>query len=144
MKLNDILKVLAVDLKTSDLKQVSALLKDKTTTPVKYKIQGKDLGPFGFTGLVKMVTEDGVKIFDVNKVRLVRFADMQSFEKARPKTERPVKVKAPVEKVAKKKVVEDDEEDFEDFDDAQDTRPAKAKKKLTAKGKAGSLFIPKK
>ena len=161
MKLNDIIKVVAQELGTSDLKEINKLLKAEPA--VKFRIAGKALGHFGFTGKIKSISEEGVKAFMANKVSLIRLNDIETFEKAKPRSERPVrtpkpeetlvaatkpgakKTKAPV-KVAKDDLDEDDEDesDFEFEDDSEaELIPKKIKKgKPRATGKSGSKFIP--
>jgi hypothetical protein len=159
MKLADVVQIIAKELGVSaDLKEINKVL--KTEPAIKFRIAGKALGHFGFTGQIKNISEEGVKAFMANKVSLIRFADIETFEKAKPRTERPVrpaktaapasgaakKSAAPV-KTAKADIEDDDDEDFddEDFDDDDfdDLRPKKLKKKkIKPVGKSGSKFIP--
>ena len=89
MKQSDILKVLAKEFGSKDLLEVNKSLKAKTLAPIKFKLMGKNLGYLGFTVAIKNISSEGVKIFDVNKVKLIRFEDIDSFEKAKPKVPRP-------------------------------------------------------
>jgi len=151
MKQNEILKVMAeafgIAAGTVDVAELNKVLKSKEAPQVKFKIKTTKSTHFGFTGLVKMVTPDGLKVFDVNKVTLIRFDDMESFEKAGPRVERPVRPKkveeAPVKKIKPPKVAaasEDEEDEADDFDEYP--VELKSRKKQSA-GKAGSAFIPK-
>ena len=163
MKLVDIVNTVAKELGTSDLNEINKLLKAEPA--VKFRMTGKALGHFGFTGQIKSLSEEGVKAFMANKVSLIRLADIETFEKAKPREDRsarPVKTEAkekvkpdspavvksavkkskPPVKVAKPEVEED--EDFEDGnDDFDDLRPKKLmKSKAKVVGKNGSKFIP--
>ncbi|MNK12051.1 hypothetical protein D3C87_301070 [compost metagenome] len=137
MKLSDIVSVISQELGAKNLDEVNKLLKDKKTTPVKFRVSGKALGHLGFTGLIKSVGDEGIKVFETNKVRLIRLEDIEGFDKAKPRSERPVRVKKeePVKKAkaSEKKSVEDDDDGY--------GRPEKFRKK--APGKGGSSFIPK-
>lgn len=107
MKQADVLRVLADELKTSDLIEINKRLREKSARTLKFKIMGKSLGYLGYTVAIKAVTAEGVKIFDVNKVKLIRFAEIESFAKAKPKTLRPdaaKKVVRQAEATAKKAV----------------------------------------
>jgi hypothetical protein len=155
MKLSDILNTIAKELGTSDLKEVNKLLKAESSP--KFRITGKALGHFGFTGQIKSLSEEGVKAFMANKVSLIRLADIEAFEKAKPREERPVRtakavapatsVKAQSKKpAAPVKAAKPDLEDDTDFDDGDDDfeemRPKKMKGKTKTAGKSGSKFIP--
>lgn len=129
MKQEEILKVLAEDLGTGDVSEINKLLKAKDYVEVRYRIAGKSLGHSGFNGLIKAVTAEGVKVYGLNKVSLIRFADMEVFVKAKPREERKVYAKAdskPLKLVAPKAKVE--------------TKPTPVK----ARSGTGSRFIPKK
>lgn len=156
MTLADLIKVVAKELGTSDLNEINKIL--KAEVDVKFRITGKALGHFGFTGKIKSISEEGVKAFMANKVSLIRMKDIDTFEKAKPREERPVrtgpkpapKTVAPVKpkpaaKSAKKIKNDDafDDEDFDDEDDfdSADVRPSKSKKAKST-GKSGSRFIP--
>ncbi|WII72367.1 hypothetical protein QJS83_00615 [Bdellovibrio sp. 22V] len=149
MKQADITKVLAQDYKTTNVDELNKLLKDKNTEQVKYKISGKTLGHLGFTGFIKTVAAEGLKVFAVNKVSLLRFEDIEKFEKAKPKSERPLKVKKDAEEKSMDKAAEPFNKRDTVFavndDGYDDLRPKKYKKKaVKPSGKAGSKFIPKK
>lgn len=129
MKQEEILKVLAEDLGTSDVFEINKMLKAKDYVEVRYRITGKSLGHSGFNGLIKAVTAEGVKVYGLNKVSLIRFEDMQAFVKAKPREERKVYAKTdskPLKPVAPKAKVE--------------TKPTPVK----AGSGTGSRFIPKK
>lgn len=155
MKQADILKVLSLETGARDLDSINQVLKSKNFE-TKFRITGPGVVHFGFTGLIKAITKEGVKVFEVNKVKLIRFDEIETFAKAKPKVKRPD---------PKSKIQEDtdDEEDFENDDDfdayadedddiienetykPQLTVSKKKKPKLTEHKKgSGSLFIPKK
>ena len=162
MKLADIVKTVAQEMGTSDLKEINQKL--KSDTPIKFRITGATLGHYGFTGNIKSLTAEGVKVFTASKVSLIRFEDIETFEKAKPRVERPVRPPKPVVKKAKaaKAVVVDleDDEDFDDededldddedfndddvvFEEEEEVAPKKVKKaKAKPTGKSGSKFIP--
>ncbi|QDK44857.1 hypothetical protein DOM22_06620 [Bdellovibrio sp. ZAP7] len=160
MKLTDITKAIARELGTSDLKEINALLKKEPA--IKFRITGKALGHFGFTGNIKSVSEEGVKAFMANKVSLIRLTDIETFEKAKPREERPVRpaktekaatpapakaaaAKAPKAAAKPKHQDLEDDTDFDDDDnfDGEDLQPKKQKKgKPKSAGKSGSRFIP--
>jgi len=113
MKQMDIIKVLAADLGTKDLAELNKLLKAKDYPQTKYRITGESLGHYGFTGAIKAITTDGLKVFTASKVSLIRFTEMKSFEKAKPREARPERPKEVEEKVkappkVKKPKVDDD------------------------------------
>lgn len=166
MKQAEILKVLKSELGTDQVSEINQKLKAKGFN-TKFRITGPTVVHFGFTGLIKAITPEGVKVFNVNKVTLIRFDDIKTFAKAKPREREamPEKVKptATPKKVAKK-MIEDDEEDYDnddDFDpladeedDVIETDDFKAsisavkkkkdfKKKVSNPG-SGSLYIPKK
>lgn len=103
MKPNDVIKVLASQLGSADLPELNKRLKTKESLSTKYKIMGEKFGYIGYTVAIKAVTPEGVKIIDVNRVKLIRFVDMESFEKARPREKRPVYPKKVVEAPKKAK-----------------------------------------
>ncbi|MFZ4404865.1 MAG: hypothetical protein ACOYOK_12250 [Pseudobdellovibrionaceae bacterium] len=159
MKLADIVKIIATALGTSDLKEINKLFKQESAA--KFRIIGKSLGHYGFTGQIKSISEEGVKVFTPKKVSLIRFEDIESFEKAKPRSERTVKpLKTKATAVApssgkKTKALtipfEDYDEDDEDFDEKDgfeeeaELQPKKLKKvKEKFVGKSGSKFIPPK
>lgn len=158
MKLVDVINAIAKELGTSDLKEINKLL--KADSAPKFRIAGKALGHFGFTGQIKSISEEGIKAYMANKVSLIRLADIESFEKAKPRSERPVRTPKPEEKVTSAKpaaskakgapkaaVVDFDDEDDEDFGDddfEEEIRPSKKKKSGKSSGKSGSKFIPTK
>lgn len=129
MKQAEILKVLSEDLGTGDVAEINKMLKAKDYVEVRYRIAGKILGHSGFNGLIKAVTEEGVKVFGLNKVSLIRFVDMEVFVKAKPREER--KVYASTEAKPQKPVV---------------AKPKAEMKQAPVKSSsgAGSRFIPKK
>lgn len=154
MKQSEIIKILSVETGARDLDSINEVLKSKKFE-TKFRITGPGVVHFGFTGLIKAVTKEGVKVFNVNKVNLIRYDDIETFSKAKPKVLRPNPKTKPV--------VDEDEEDFENDDDfdayadeeddivenekfkTQLTVSKKKKPKLTEHKKgSGSLFIPKK
>lgn len=156
MKQSEILKVLSLETGARDLDGVNEVLKSKKFE-TKFRITGPGVVHFGFTGLIKAITKEGVKVYNTNKVNLIRFDDIETFAKAKPKVERPDP------KLKKAQEVDEDEEDFENDDDfdayadedddivenekyeAKLTVSKKKKPKLTEhKPGSGSLFIPKK
>ncbi|MBC7371691.1 MAG: hypothetical protein H7326_09005 [Bdellovibrionaceae bacterium] len=96
MKIADVLKVLEIDLGSNKMDEVNVLLKAKSYKPIKYRITGENLGHYGYTGVIKAVAKDGLKVFEVNKVSLIRFADVETFEKAKPRVARPKAPKAEI------------------------------------------------
>lgn len=156
MKLADIVKIIANELGTSDLKEINKLLKAKPA--IKFRITGKALKNLGFTGQIKSLSEEGIKAFMTNKVSLIRLHEIETFEK-RSTSEWYVKSLPPKptagtvsaktsENRKSTKVMQNDDaevEDFEeddDFDEAElpSKKPKKGKEKAT--GKQGSKFIP--
>ncbi|WP_413581192.1 hypothetical protein [Bdellovibrio sp. HCB288] len=156
MKLAEIIKVIAQELGSSDLKEINKLL--KKDPGIKFRITGKALGHFGFTGQIKGLSEEGVKAFMANKVSLIRLDDIETFGKAKPREERPVRTAPKAEKVpavkpaavkkakaaAKPAMAElEDDTDFDDDFGDEDLRAKKIKKgQPKAAGKSGSRFIP--
>jgi cell division protein FtsN len=103
MKQTDIVKIIAADFKTKNVDELNKLLKAKDAPSIRYRVSGKKVGHLGFTGTIKAIADNGIKVFDVNKVTLIKFTDIEKFEKAKPKVARPEKAKAaPEEKVAAK------------------------------------------
>ena len=150
MKQADILKVVAVDFETKNVDELNKLLKAKDAPQIRYKFTGKKLGALGFTGIIKAFTAEGVKVFNVNKVTLIKYIDIEKFEKAKPKVVREKKPKTEkVEKVAAKPKKRhedkfDDDEDDDDFDD-EDSSPknyGQQKFRPQGNGRTGSKFIP--
>lgn len=156
MKQAEVLKIIALDFKTKNVDELNKMLKAKDAPSIRYRVSGKKVGHLGFTGMIKAITDDGLKVFDVNKVTLIKFTDIEKFEKAKPKVARPAKPKvAPEEKakaaapVKKAKITEakakkhDNDDDDED-DDWEDHSPKAfgTEKFRPSKGKAGSKFIP--
>lgn len=167
MKQLEILKKLAKDLKTEnhELKTINASLKAKSSEKIKYRLAGKALGHYGFTGLIKAITADGVKVFDVKKVTLIPFNSIETMEKAKPREKR-LAAKAIVQPPAKKPATAkskidatailpkkpkklsselgtvDDDDDDDDFDEAIIER--KSKRSYGNATQNGSKYIPKK
>lgn len=125
MKNTEVINELAKEFGTKDLAELNKILKAKVGEKIKFKLMGPSLGYLGLTVVIKMVTPEGIKIFDTNRVRLVRFSELISFVKAKPKVPRPkydkpkpVKVKPKQTFTASKlKVDMDDDDDDEDEDD---------------------------
>lgn len=161
MKQNDIVKVIAADFKTKNVDELNKLLKAKDAPAIRYRVSGKKVGHLGFTGIIKAIADNGIKVFDVNKVTLIKYTDIEKFEKAKPKVARPAKAKAaPEEKtVAKtaaktapakkatitkataakpKKVEKDDDDGWEDHS----PKAFGSEKFRPRTGKGGSSFIP--
>jgi hypothetical protein len=137
MKQTDFLKVLAQDLGTKDLAEVNKLLKAKSTPPVKYRFSGKSLGHYGFTGLIKSIAADGVKVFDIKKVTLIKFSDIEKFEKAKPRAAHPER---PKDLEIAKKAPSADAKAL--ADSAPEAEEKVYKLNRRPPGKSGSSFIP--
>lgn len=166
MKQTEVLKVLKAELGTDQVTEINKKLKAKDFN-TKFRITGPTVVHFGFTGLLKALTPEGVKVFNVNKVTLIRFEDIETFAKAKPRDRVavPEKVKPAVNpKKSAQKIVEEDEEDYDNDDDfdpladedddvieTDDFKPSitslkkkkEFKKKVSNPG-SGSLYIPKK
>ena len=161
MKQNDIVKVIAADFKTKNVDELNKLLKAKDAPAIRYRVSGKKVGHLGFTGTIKAIAENGIKVFAVNKVTLIKYTDIEKFEKAKPKVARPAKTKAaPEEKVTAKakaapakkavvakatevkakakKVEKDDDDGWEDHS----PKAFGSEKFRPRAGKGGSSFIP--
>lgn len=104
MKLDDIVKVIAKELGSPDLKshekssekaigntidELNLLLKSESSQKMKFKMMGKKLGQLGYTVAIKKITSEGLKVFGVNRVNLIKLSDIESFEKANPRVKRP-------------------------------------------------------
>ncbi len=161
MKLNEIIKILAGEFGTSDLKEINK--KFKENSELKFRMTGEALGHFGFTGQIKSLSEEGFKVFTANKVSLIRLSDIETFGKPNSRTERIArkgtekKVVAPktatASKVvnpdkpvkAKKLATKPDKKFFEDNDsDEGFTAKKKRNSKAAHVGQRGSKFIPTK
>lgn len=143
MKQAEIVRILAQDFETSVVAELNKLLTAKSAPVIRYKIMGKKWGHLGFTGPVKMVTDEGLKVIDVNKVVLVRYAEIEGFEKAKPKVPRvypPRKAEDVAVKKAKAKTKKVRKDDDEGYDDEPEERIEKFRK--ASPGKGGSSFIP--
>lgn len=128
MKQSEIIKVLKSETKAQDLAGINKVLKSKDFK-TKFRLTGPGFVHFGFTGLIKALTEEGVKIFNTNRVNLVRYEDIETFAKAIPRDERKgthtpetkadakakAKPSSPKQKI--KVPIEEDEEDYENDDD---------------------------
>jgi hypothetical protein len=172
MKQAEILKILAKDLKCprAELTEINKSLKAKDAPKIKYRLAGKKIGHYGFTGLLKALTTDGVKVYDVNKVTLIPYDAIEKMDIAKPREKRvapakpaepkvskaPVKPpepkagKAPVKKSATAQLEVEDEDDDDDdldgddFDDDDFVIPKKRKRPRPTPGQNGSKYIPKK
>ncbi len=133
LKQIDILKVLAKEFGSNDVLKLNQALKEKADEKIKFKIMGKNLGYLGFTVILKKIESEGLKIFDIGKVRLVRYLDIDSFEKAKTKIPRPVYLNAKKTKKLPKVSAAPKFKVEEDFGEL----PAKTRIKPT------SNFIPK-
>ncbi|XGC82118.1 hypothetical protein ACES2L_06425 [Bdellovibrio bacteriovorus] len=151
MKQADVVKVLGAVLDTTSVDGVNKALKAKENAHLKFKIMGKSLGYLGFTGPVKALTDVGVKIVNVNKVSLIKFSDIETFEKAKPKTERHSKPRTTAAKPVEEEIeIPDDIPEgtvliFDEPGEGEfaDLRAKKHKPKKKMIGKSGSKFIPK-
>lgn len=144
MKTEQILKVMETVLDVTGIDALNKALKEKASLTIKFKIMGEKFGYLGLTVAIKAITPEGIKIFDVNKVRLIRFSDIESFEKAKPKVKRPDRPKKakvlpqkPQKTFTPKKKAEVDAEDDDDELDDDDLVPQKRSYK-------GSSYIPPK
>lgn len=151
MKQAQIVKILAAEFGTVDVNELNKLFRQKDGPKTKYRISGDSLGHIGVTGLIKMITADGVKITGETRTTLVRFEDIEGFAKAKPRSERPVhsgpkkKVTAVKKVTALEEALEDDDEDDGDYSDLlpEVTAPKKKRRPVRPIGKSGSKFIPK-
>lgn len=151
MKQADVVKVLGSVLGVNSVDGVNKALKAKENATVKFKITGKSLGYLGFTGVVKAIAEDGVKVFKANKVTLIKFSEIETFEKAKPRTERHAKPKTTTPKQVEEEIeIPDDIPEgtvliFDEPGEGEfaDLRAKKHKPKKKMVGKSGSKFIPK-
>lgn len=151
MKQAQIVKILAAEFGTADVNELNKLFRQKDCPKTKYRVSGDSLGHIGVTGLMKMITADGVKIIGETRTTLVRFEDIEGFAKAKLRSERPVhtgpkkKVTA-VKKTALEEALEEDEEDDGDYSDLLPevtVAPKKKRRPVRPIGKSGSKFIPK-
>lgn len=159
MKQAQIAQILSAEFKTADIAELNKRLRLKTAPKTKYRLSGKNLGHFGVTGLIKMITAEGLKIVGETRTTLVRFEDIEAFEKAKPRSERPVydgpkktagksAQKSSTKSGAKSEVelaLEDDDEDDGDYSDLMpiETKPKKKRRPTKPVGKSGSKFIPR-
>lgn len=152
MKQAQIVKILAAEFGTADINELNKLLRQKDAPKTKYRLSGENLGHLGVTGVIKMITDKGVKVIGSTRVNLVLFEDIEGFEKAKPRSERPVYTtpkKDPKKdpKAALKEILADDEEDDGDYSDLEPEVAAVTKKRrrrpIATPGKSGSKFIPK-
>jgi hypothetical protein len=105
MKKDTILKVIAKDLGSAEVTKLNEIFKAETFNHIKFRMMGKKLGHFGYTVNIKNIVKDGLKIFLANKVKLIKFEDIEQFEKAKPRAERPVREKKVIKAVEKKRAV---------------------------------------
>jgi hypothetical protein len=152
MKQAQIVKILAAEFGTVDVNELNKLLRQKDSPKTKYRLAGENLGHIGVTGLIKMITSEGVKVTGETRTTLVRFEDIESFAKAKLRSERPVhsepkKQETPKKSVATtplQKALEDDDEDDGDYSDLMPLEiPKKKRRPVKPPGKSGSKFIPK-
>lgn len=146
MKQSEFLKMLAKDMKAKspDLTEVNKALKAKDAPKIKYRLSGKKLGHYGFTGLIKALTEDGVKVFDVKKVTLIPYLSIETAEQAKPREKRAARAEPVAEKpvkspkpAAKAKSAESKAVEAEEFD------VPRKKKSPAVTEHAGSKYIPR-
>jgi hypothetical protein len=148
MKSTEVLKVMAQTLDSTNLHstmdELNKILKDKKTPQVKFRIAGKNLGNnlghLGFTGLIKNITPEGLKVFNIGKVILIRFEDIELFEKAKPRVPRHTGPKLSLSD-DENTTVEDSPEPSHD-NDKLTSKKIKNKKPVLS-GKFGSKFIPR-
>lgn len=93
MKSADVVRVIAEELGSPEIAEMNKLLKSEASQKIKFKISGKKLGQLGYTVAIKMITNEGLKFFGVNRVSLVKFVDIESFAKAKPRVARPARPK---------------------------------------------------
>jgi hypothetical protein len=134
LKQAEILKVLAKEFGSNEVLALNKILKAKLADQIKFKLMGQALGYLGFTVVIKNITSEGLKIFDIGRVRLIRFEDIETFEKAKPKVPRPVRSKTP--KVKAPTITS--REKYKKEDDGFGEPPKKTRPVI------GSTFIPKK
>jgi hypothetical protein len=145
MKQDIILKVISKDLGTSNVVKLNEIFKAKTFKHIKYKLLGEKLGYLGYTVNIKNITQDGLKVFLVNKVKLIRYEDIEQFEKAKPRVERPVRPKRPEIKAKKKTVVvEKDNKSPMDSEVPQVSEEPKERLSVRRTSPQGSKYIPAK
>lgn len=122
MKLNEAVRILARELGVSDMDAINKALKAKNFN-TRFRMTGPGFVNSGFTGLIKAITKDGIKIYNVSRVNLIRYEDIVTLSKALPKEEKEktsvkpssaVKIKSPASKL---KANDLDDEDFEDEQD---------------------------
>jgi hypothetical protein len=142
MKQAQIVKILAVEFGTTDIAELNKLLRQKDATKTKYRLSGKNLSHLGITGLVKMITSEGVKVIGTTRTTLVRFEDIDGFDKAKPRSERPVYTTPKKTPATLETALADDEEDDGNYEDLMPVAPKKRRRPKLA-GKSGSKFIPK-
>jgi len=151
MKQNQIVTFLCAEFGTADVADLNKLLRKKDAPKVKFRLSGKNLGHTGITGLIKMITAEGVKVIGGTRTILVRFADIEDINKAKDRSERqvyatPKNAKTP--KTELEKVLEEDEEDDGDYSDlmpiaAPSPKKQRRRRSPVSVGKTGSKFIPK-
>lgn len=145
MKQDAILKIISKDLGTSDVAKLNEIFKSKTFKHIKYKMLGKKLGYLGYTVNIKNITQDGLKVFLANKVKLIRFEDIEQFEKAKPRVERLVRPKKPVVVAKKKKVIEEkDVMGSKDSEETDEPKEPKERHSIRRTSPQGSKYIPAK
>ncbi len=149
MKSTDVLKVMAQTLDSTNLHstmdELNKILKDKKTPQVKFRIAGKNLGNnlghLGFTGLIKNIAPEGLKVFNIGKVILIRFEDIELFEKAKPRVPRHTGPKLSLSEDDQNLTTEDAPEPSTNSDKL--TSKKLKNKKPVLNGKFGSKFIPR-
>ncbi|WP_413288864.1 hypothetical protein [Bdellovibrio sp. HCB337] len=147
MKQAEVAKILSKEFGTTDINELNKLFKAKNAPQTKYRFGGKKLG-HGVTGPIKAITETGVKVIGNTRVTLVLFSDIETLDKPKPRSERPVYPKAPSLDTVKKALADDEDEDDDDLDDDDEDfeipKPAKPRKRAVKPvGKSGSKFIPR-
>ena len=93
MKQELIIKIIAKDYGSNNLIKLNELFKSKKVAQIKYRMMGKKLGHFGCTAFIKNISKDGIKVFLPNKVKLIKFEEIEIFDKPTPRSERPIHIK---------------------------------------------------
>lgn len=144
MKQAQIVTILAQEFGILDVNELNKLLRQKDAPKTKYRMSGENLGHLGVTGLIKMITDKGLKVIGSTRVNLVLFEDIEKFEKANPRSERSVYTTPKNDSKATLKLLADDEEDDGDYSDLEPLIEKKRRRRPAPRiGKSGSKFIPK-
>jgi hypothetical protein len=131
MKPEEIKAILAQQFQVKDPAELNAVLRTPAALKIKFILRGKKIGHLGYTTNLKAITAEGLKIIDGKRVRLIRFAEIETFKKAEAKAKRPAQAKASATSpapIAKKP--------------AKDKALAKEGTAKKSPGVSQSLFIP--